>query len=78
METITQDRHEDILFFENILFFIADHELAYVSECRKTLHCKGGDQSPICNIVEDGSVVGEEGRGWGASTGWLMTGPVPI
>ena len=52
VETITQDRHEDILFFENILFFIADHELAYVSECRKTLHCKGGDQPLTCSIVD--------------------------
>ena len=34
METITQDRYEDILF-ENILLFIAGHELAYVSECRR-------------------------------------------
>ena len=29
METIIQDRDEDILF-ENILLFIARHELAYV------------------------------------------------
>ena len=35
METITQDRYEDILFVENILLFIAEHELAYVSECRR-------------------------------------------
>ena len=68
VETITQDRHEDILF-ENILFFIADHELANVSECRKTLHCKGGGPAPHLQHSGDGSVVGEEGRGWGASTG---------
>ena len=36
VDTVTQDRYEDILFFrENILFFIAEHELAYVSERRK-------------------------------------------
>ena len=29
-ETITQDRYEDIMFLENILFFIAAHGLAYV------------------------------------------------
>ena len=78
METIIQDRYEDILFLKNILFFIAEHELAYVSECGKTLHCKGGGPAPHLQHSGHGSVVEEEGRGWGASTGWLMTGPVPI
>ena len=36
VDTVTQDRYEDILFFrENILFFTAEHELAYVSERRR-------------------------------------------
>ena len=61
METITQDRHEDILF-ENILFFIAEHELAYVSVCRRMALWWGKTL----------------GRGWGASREWLMTRLVPI
>ena len=61
METITQDRYEDILF-ENILFFIAEHELAYVSECRKMALWWGKTL----------------GSGWGASTGRWMTRLVPV
>ena len=58
VDTVTQDRYEDILFCrENILFFTAEHELAYVSERRRmALWCGKTLRS-----------------GWGASTGRWMT-----
>ena len=58
VDTVTQDRYEDILFCrKNILFFTAGHELAYVSERRrKALWCGKTLRS-----------------GWGASTGRWMT-----
>ena len=53
--------------FKSILFFVAEHELALVSECGKKLHCGGGGP-PIAlrlgclQCSGNGSVVGVEGE----------------
>ena len=52
-------------FCGSILFFIAGHELALVSECGKKLHCLPAMQWKwLCGW----GLVGER---WGAYTGWL-------
>ena len=62
------------MLFKSILFFIAEHELAFVSECGKKLHCRGG-APPLhfgwaaLQYSGHGSVVEEEGERVGCRHG---------